>query len=78
MSDLTDLDIFLEKLDPMLFPGVSPSVQVHSGFRNEHAQTASIILTEVEKLLASTGAKSVTCVRIISTTCSNQKFTFII
>lgn len=35
LSDLTDLDIAMENLDSTLFPGVSSSVQVHSGFANE-------------------------------------------
>ncbi|KAI6030939.1 Alpha/Beta hydrolase protein [Pisolithus orientalis] len=47
LAYLTDVDIFLESLDPLLFPGISSSVQVHSGFANEHAKTAPTILAGV-------------------------------
>lgn len=52
MSDLTDVDILMGNLDSTLFPGVSSSVQVHAGFRDEHAKTASTILTEVKRLMS--------------------------
>ena len=35
MSDLTDADIIRGKLDSTLFPGISSSITVHEGFRNE-------------------------------------------
>ncbi|KAF9241189.1 Alpha/Beta hydrolase protein [Melanogaster broomeanus] len=62
LSDLTDVDIAMENLDPTLFPGVDNSVEVHSGFANEHAQTATIILNEVKSLISQYGAASVTLV----------------
>lgn len=62
LADLTDLDIPMENLDPTLFPGVDDTVQVHSGFANEHAQSASIILNEVRSLISRYGATSVTLV----------------
>lgn len=62
MADLTDANIFMERLDPMLFPGVDKSVEVHSGFANEHALTASIILKEVKSLISQYSARSVTLV----------------
>jgi hypothetical protein len=34
----TDADILLESLDATLFPGVSSSIEVHSGFANEQAK----------------------------------------
>lgn len=34
----TDIDAFLEKLNPSLFPGISSSIEVHSGFANEQAK----------------------------------------
>ena len=34
----TDAEIFLENLDSTLFPGVSTSVLVHTGFSNEQAK----------------------------------------
>ncbi|KAH7911717.1 Alpha/Beta hydrolase protein [Hygrophoropsis aurantiaca] len=62
LSDLTDADIPMENLNATLFPGVDSSVEVHSGFANEHAQTASIILAEVKSLIAQYGATMVTLV----------------
>ncbi|KAF8882766.1 Alpha/Beta hydrolase protein [Gymnopilus junonius] len=38
-------DAFLESLDSSLFPGVSSSVEAHSGFANEQAKTATTILS---------------------------------
>lgn len=38
LADLTDLDFFLQDLDPTLFPGLPSSIQVHEGFANEHAK----------------------------------------
>ena len=34
----TDADILLESLDTILFPGVSSSIEAHSGFANEQAK----------------------------------------
>lgn len=38
LADLTDLDIPLTNLDSTLFPGLSSSIKVHSGFAAEHAK----------------------------------------
>lgn len=62
MSDLTDVDIFMGNLDSTLFPGVSSSVQVHEGFRNEHAKTALQILSEVKRLMSVKNTKNVAVV----------------
>ncbi|KAG1751228.1 Alpha/Beta hydrolase protein [Suillus lakei] len=62
MSDLTDANVLMESLDPTLFPGVDSSVEVHSGFADEHALTASIILKEVKSLISQYNANSVTLV----------------
>ena len=62
LSDLTDIDILMGNLSPTLFPGVSSSVQVHEGFRDEHALTATTILTEVQRLMAVKNTQSVTVV----------------
>ena len=62
-SDLTDVDLLMRTLDSKLFPGVSSSVQVHEGFRDEHEKTALKILTEVKRLMSVTGSKSVVTVR---------------
>jgi hypothetical protein len=50
-------------LDTNLFPGVSSSVQVHEGFRDEHEKTALTILTEVKRLMSVKGSKYVVTVR---------------
>ena len=38
LADLTDGDLVLDSLDSSLFPNLSPSIQVHQGFANEHAK----------------------------------------
>src|ERR1700722_12887301 len=38
LSVLTDIDVILENLNPILFPGLSSSIKVHSGFAFEHSQ----------------------------------------
>ncbi|KAF9529413.1 alpha/beta-hydrolase [Crepidotus variabilis] len=61
-SDLTDINLLLGDLDSTLFPGVTDVVQAHTGFRDEHAKTAAIILKEVKRLFTAKGTKSVTLV----------------
>ena len=43
----TDLDAFQEKLDSTLFPGVSSSVEVHSGFAKEQAKSGHFSFMDV-------------------------------
>ncbi|KAF8893961.1 Alpha/Beta hydrolase protein [Infundibulicybe gibba] len=62
VSDLTDVNIIRGNLDSTLFPGVSSSVTVHDGFRNEHALTAPKILAEVKRLMAAKNTKQVTVI----------------
>ncbi|KAH9485060.1 Lipase [Psilocybe cubensis] len=62
LSDLTDIDILMGNLDSTLFPGVSSSVQVHEGFRDEHAKTATTILAEVKRLMSVKNTKNVAIV----------------
>ncbi|KAG2129110.1 Alpha/Beta hydrolase protein [Suillus clintonianus] len=62
LSDLTDADVLMERLNSTLFPGVDTSVEVHSGFADEHALTASIILEEVKSLISQYDASSVTLI----------------
>ena len=38
LADLTDADIIRGTLDSTLFPGISSSITVHEGFRNEQAK----------------------------------------
>ncbi|KAJ3555043.1 hypothetical protein NM688_g2796 [Phlebia brevispora] len=59
---LTDGDIELETLDSSLFPGISSSVEVHSGFADEQAQTAQQVLSAVQTALSRFGASQVTMV----------------
>lgn len=63
VSDLTDVDIIMDTLDPTLFPGVPSTVEAHEGFLNEHALTATTILAEVKSLMTSKNTNSVTVVR---------------
>jgi len=63
LADLTDADFFLGSLDSSLFPGLSSSIEVHSGFASEQADTAATILTEVQNTLAAhPGSTTVTTV----------------
>jgi len=61
-ADATDADAFLESLNPTLFPGVSSSVEAHSGFANEQAKTATTILAAVQQAIAAHAATRVTIV----------------
>jgi hypothetical protein len=38
LADLTNINFFLQRLDPTFFPGLPPLVQVHEGFAIEHAK----------------------------------------
>ncbi|KAL9711964.1 hypothetical protein Ac2012v2_005038 [Leucoagaricus gongylophorus] len=62
LSILTDVNIVKDSLNTTLFPGVPSNVEVHDGFRNEHALTASQILEEVRKLMTVHTTQSVTCI----------------
>ncbi|KAH8104123.1 alpha/beta-hydrolase [Cristinia sonorae] len=61
-ADLLDADFFLGNLDPSLFPGISSSIQVHSGFRDSHARSAPPILSAVKTAMAAHGTTHVTIV----------------
>lgn len=37
-SEIQDIDFALETLDSTLFPGISSSIEAHSGFANEQAK----------------------------------------
>ncbi|KAF9072868.1 alpha/beta-hydrolase [Rhodocollybia butyracea] len=62
LSDLTDVEVLLGSLDSTLFPGVSSSVEVHTGFADEHALTANAILAEVRSLMNSKATNNVVAV----------------
>ncbi|KAJ7708834.1 lipase [Mycena rosella] len=59
---VTDSDFFLESLDPTLFPGLSSSIEAHSGFADEQAKTAPQILAAVQTALSTFGVSQVTIV----------------
>ncbi|KAF7289449.1 Glucan 1,3-beta-glucosidase 3 [Mycena chlorophos] len=59
---LTDLDFFLQPLNRTLFPGLDPSIEVHSGFADEHALTAEAILAAVKTAISTHSATKVTVV----------------
>lgn len=42
-ADITDTQIAMTQLDPTLFPGVNPAVEVHSGFAS--VQVKCVILS---------------------------------
>ena len=49
---LTDMDFEFMNPDPHLFPNISSTIHVHSGFALEHKKTAGQILAEVKRLMA--------------------------
>ncbi|KAM6497181.1 lipase class 3 family protein [Amanita muscaria] len=58
----TDVNAFQESLDSNLFPGIDSSVEVHNGFANEQAKTATQVLSAAKSALSTHGATSVTVV----------------
>ena len=59
-----DADKRLDRLDATLFPGANSDVKVHSGFRNEHAVTASVVFNEVKRLMVDKKTKNITIVKL--------------
>lgn len=57
---LTDANIDKEPLSTSLFPGISSSIQVHEGFADAHARSATAVLSAVKTALSTYGATSVT------------------
>ncbi|KAM5544767.1 hypothetical protein V8D89_001665 [Ganoderma adspersum] len=55
-----DLDVIRESLDPGLFPGVSSSIGVHSGFAGSQSRSASDVLAAVKTGIAQHGSTTVT------------------
>ncbi|KAJ3494733.1 hypothetical protein NLJ89_g10743 [Agrocybe chaxingu] len=58
----TDVNIFMKNFDSTLFPGISSSVKVHSGFANAQAKTATTILSAVKTAISAHSAGKVTIV----------------
>jgi len=59
IEDLEDADFFLSSLDPSLFPGISSSIQAHSGFQSVQASTATDVLNAVQSTLDTHGTNNV-------------------
>ncbi|KAJ7497936.1 lipase [Mycena galericulata] len=59
---LSDASVIQTTLNPILFPGIENDVQVHSGFMEEQAKTATYVLAAVKMALARYGTSSVTMV----------------
>ncbi|OAX37109.1 alpha/beta-hydrolase [Rhizopogon vinicolor AM-OR11-026] len=62
MPLITDADFFLTNLDSTLFPGISSSIEVHNGFGDAQASTATDVLAAVESAMSTYGTTSVTMV----------------
>ncbi|KAG6827782.1 hypothetical protein H0H92_010475 [Tricholoma furcatifolium] len=61
-ADLTDVEIIRSSLDSTLFPGLDSSIEVHDGFQDEQAKTATTILAAVQAVIAAHSATKVTLV----------------
>jgi len=59
---LSEPAVSQERLDPILFPGIPPSIKVHRRMVHEQAKTAEVILSSVKTALAEFHADSVTVV----------------
>jgi len=59
LSLLTDADFFLETPSSTLFPGLSSSIQMHSGFLSAQSNSASAVLTAVQNVISDHGVTSV-------------------
>jgi len=57
---VTDADIVLINLDSSLFPGLSSSIEVHSGFADAQASTATDVLAAVQTTMSRYGTSHVT------------------
>ncbi|KAG1874399.1 Alpha/Beta hydrolase protein [Suillus subluteus] len=62
MPLITDADFFLTTLDSTLFPGISSDIEVHNGFGDAQASTATDVLAAVESAMSTYSTKSVTMV----------------
>ncbi|KAI0034439.1 Alpha/Beta hydrolase protein [Vararia minispora EC-137] len=57
-----DMDVFLQRLDPVLFPGTPPDALVHDGFAFAQHSSARVIRAAVSTLLDTRNASSVVVV----------------
>ncbi|KAF9454434.1 alpha/beta-hydrolase [Macrolepiota fuliginosa MF-IS2] len=60
MPLLEDADILPENLDSTLFPNISDSIKVHSGFAGAHADTAQDVLAAVQTTMQTHSTNKVT------------------
>ncbi|TFK47200.1 alpha/beta-hydrolase [Heliocybe sulcata] len=59
---ITDADIDKTTLDSTLFPGISSSIEVHAGFAESQADSATDVLAAVKSTLSTYGTSTVTLV----------------
>ncbi|KIK80111.1 hypothetical protein PAXRUDRAFT_833705 [Paxillus rubicundulus Ve08.2h10] len=59
---VTDTDFFLTELNPLLFPGIRPSIKVHNGFGDAQASSATDVLAAVKTAMSKYNTASVTMV----------------
>ncbi|OSX64053.1 hypothetical protein POSPLADRAFT_1136683 [Postia placenta MAD-698-R-SB12] len=59
---VTDGDITLVNLDSTLFPGLSSDIEVHEGFADAQAETATDVLSAVQSTMSTYGASKITIV----------------
>ncbi|KZP01504.1 alpha/beta-hydrolase [Calocera viscosa TUFC12733] len=59
LSLLVDADFFLENLDSTLFPGLSSSIEAHSGFLAAHSRSAATVLSAVQQVISDHGVTNV-------------------
>jgi len=59
---IEDADIAKEALNSSLFPGISSSISVHSGFANAQAKTATQVLAAVQTTMSKHSTSKVTVV----------------
>ncbi|KAI6113355.1 Alpha/Beta hydrolase protein [Pisolithus thermaeus] len=59
---VTDADFFLTNLDSSLFPGISSDIEVHNGFMDAQASTATEVLAAVQTTMSTYGTTTVTLV----------------
>ncbi|KAF7967517.1 hypothetical protein HWV62_34004 [Athelia sp. TMB] len=57
---ITDASIATENLDSTLFPGISTSIEVHSGFAKAQAAVATQVLAAVQTAMSKGNTKTVT------------------
>ncbi|KAG6909782.1 hypothetical protein DXG01_015275 [Tephrocybe rancida] len=59
---VTDADFFLTSLDSTLFPGLSSDIEVHNGFGESQADSATAVLAAVQTAMSRYSATQVTIV----------------